>query len=363
LLQVSGYADAGYTSASIASAVGTPGGSTITGRVFDTLNQEIQFHNFNLQAAYNGPIGGKVEASFGDDASVINSYPKSFADPGSDVDITQAYAQVLAGQFTVIGGKFETLAGAEVIESPNDLNFSRSILFGYAVPFTHTGVRATWAANSALSLIGGVNRGFDTTSTYANNGQPVADSSALTAEFGAIWNPSKIVGFTLDGYDGQVEEASAMATPGLFVVSPARPVRTLLDAVITFHASPALTLVVNGDDGRQTNSNVLDNTGATIGYGVDTWAGVAGYANYTISSLFSATLRGETFGDFGGSRTGLTQHWEEGTATLQYSPVSNIIIRGEVRGDHSNQAFFLGSTGTRFQNNTQFGIETIVKWP
>src|ERR1700748_2983254 len=75
-LQLSGYADAGYTSASIASAVGTPGGSTINGRVFDNLNQQIQFHTFNITAAYNGPIGGKIEANFGDDASIMNSYPK-----------------------------------------------------------------------------------------------------------------------------------------------------------------------------------------------------------------------------------------------------------------------------------------------
>jgi len=141
LLQVSGFADAGYTSASIASVVGTPGGSQISGRVFDTLNQQIQFHNFNLQVAYNGPIGGKVEASFGDDANVINSYPKSALAPQTSIDLTQAYVSGTSGQFTGIVGKFETLAGAEVIESPSDIEFSRSILFGYAVPFTHTGGR------------------------------------------------------------------------------------------------------------------------------------------------------------------------------------------------------------------------------
>ncbi len=362
LLQVSGFADAGYTSASIASAVGTPGGSMITGRVFDTLNQQIQFHNFNLQAAYNGPIGGKVEASFGDDANVINSYPKNTFAPGTDVDLTQAYLQILTGQFTIIGGKFETLAGAEVIESPNDLNFSRSILFGYAVPFTHTGVRVTWAANSALSLIAGVNRGWDTTTTYKNSTFP-PDVSSLTGEAGVAWNPSKVFSATVQGYDGNVEEGSALAAPGVFVVTPATPVRTLLDTVLTYHATSALTLVVNGDDGRQTNSNIFDPSGALIGYGTATWAGVAGYANYTMSPQWSWTLRGETFGDFGGSRTGVTQHWEEGTFTLQYQPISNVIIRGEVRGDHSDTAYFIGANGNRYPNNGQFGIEAIVKYP
>jgi hypothetical protein len=368
LLQVSGFADAGYTSASIASAVGTPGGRTITAGpfgvypyVFDSLDQQIQFHNFNLQAAYGGPIGGKVEASFGDDANVINSYPKNTFAPGTDVDLTQAYLQISTGQFTIIGGKFETLAGAEVIESPSDLNFSRSILFGYAVPFTHTGVRVTWAANSALSLIAGLNRGWDTTTTYKNSSFP-PDVSSLTGEAGVAWNPSKIFSATLQGYDGNVEEGSALATPGVFVVTPATPVRTLLDTVITYHATPALTLTVNGDDGRQTNSNIFDPTGALIGYGTATWAGVAGYANYTMSPQWSWTLRGETFGDFGGSRTGVTQHWEEGTFTLQYQPISNVIVRGEVRGDHSTTPFF-GGPGPSFPSTTQFGFEAIVKYP
>jgi len=40
-----------------------------------------------------------------------------------------------------MAGKFVTLAGSEVIWSPSNSNFSRSILFG-AIPFTHTGVRA-----------------------------------------------------------------------------------------------------------------------------------------------------------------------------------------------------------------------------
>jgi hypothetical protein len=381
LLQVSGYADAGYTSASIASAVGSPGGSFISGRVFDDLNQQIQFHNFNLQVAYNGPIGGKVEAIFGDDANVTNSWPKSQLDgapslngtgtvlTGPDIDLTQAYLQGIAGQFTGIVGRFETLAGAEVIESPSDMNFSRSILFGYAVPFTHTGGRLTWAMNSNISFVGGVNKGWDTTASLPapqNNfpGAPAYnDTNSLTFEGGALWNPSKAVAVTLDGYTGQVEEGYAVATPGFFVVSPARPNKSLVDLVMTWHATPTWTFVVNGDAGQQTNSNIFNGSGALIGYGTGTWDGVAGYVNYAINTQWSATLRGEGFSDNGGLRTGETMKWGEGTATLQYAPNSNVILRGEVRGDKTNQPFFFGIGGNRYYSNAQFGIEAIVKWP
>ncbi len=370
LLQVSGFADAGYTSASIASGE-TPagGGKQITAGfgafpyVFDTLNQDIQFHNFNLQVAYGGPIGGKVEASFGDDANLINSYPKATFAPGTSIDLTQAYLSLASGQFTLIAGKFETLAGAEVIEGPNNLNFSRSILFGYAVPFTHTGGRLTWAATGALSLIAGVNKGWDTSATETNNGAAFPDSNTLTFEGGAAWNPSKAFGLTIQGYSGQVEEGSAFAAGNPFVVTPARPQRSLIDTVITWHATPALTFILNGDAGQQTNSNYFDNVGNLVGYGTGTWSGLAGYVNYTINSQWSATLRAEYLGDYGGLRTGISQRWAEGTATLQYAPNSNIIVRGEVRGDKSNQLFFTGPFGNKYPGNAQFGIETIVKWP
>ena len=40
---------------------------------------------------------------------------------------------------TIKGGKFVTLLGYEVIESPNNLNFSRSFMFSFAIPLTHVG--------------------------------------------------------------------------------------------------------------------------------------------------------------------------------------------------------------------------------
>ena len=368
LLQVSGYADAGYTSASIASAVANLGGSQISGRVFDTLNQQIQFHNFNLQAAYNGPIGGKIEASFGDDANVINSYPKNTFAPGTEIDITQAYVQGISGQFTGIVGKFETLAGAEVIESPSDIEFSRSILFGYAVPFTHTGGRVTWAMNSNLSFIAGVNRGWDTTWSESHSPFAYPDTSSLTFEGGAAWNPSKAFSATLQGYDGQVEEGNAVALPTFPVnytpLAPGRPVRSLIDTVLTYHMTSALTLILNGDAGQQTNSIVVNGNGTPFGYGTGTWSGLAGYASYALSGQWTVSLRGEYFGDNGGLRTGISQKWTEATATAAYAPNSNIIVRGEIRGDKSNQYFFSTGFGLpAYKTNAQFGIETIVKWP
>jgi len=47
-----------------------------------------------------------------------------------------------------------------VIWSPSNANYSRSLLFG-SVPFTHTGVRGTFAVGDTLNLIAGINNGWD----------------------------------------------------------------------------------------------------------------------------------------------------------------------------------------------------------
>jgi hypothetical protein len=67
---------------------------------------------------------------------------------------------------TVIGGKFVALAGVEVLAPTGNTNFSRSLLF-FAEPMTHTRVRATYAASDTLSLIAGVNNGWNYASGQA----------------------------------------------------------------------------------------------------------------------------------------------------------------------------------------------------
>jgi len=347
--QVSGFGDVGVVSSSIAA----PNGS-ITGRVFDNLDRRPQFHTLSLTAAYTGPVGGKLELNMGDDADVIASYPK-FGGVGT-IDITQAYASLTQGKFTLIGGKFETLAGAEVIESPSNVNFSRSILFGYAVPFTHTGARLTYAASDKVSLIAGLNKGWDTTKTVTSN-----DNNRLTTELGLSLTPSAAFSFTAQAYTGIVEAFDPLANQR----------RSLIDLVGTYHFNDKLTGIVNYDSGRQTNSTLVDSFGvAQPALGTATWTGLAGYISYALTPKVTGTLRGEYFNDANGSRTGLSQHWSEATLTGAYALTPNVTFRLEGRKDHANSLYFATSeidpkTGgyrTRSYLDT-IGAEFLVKFP
>ena len=72
------------------------------------------------------------------------------------IDLEEAYLAYkvpLGSGLTLKAGKFVTLLGYEVIESPNNLNFSRSLLFGLAIPFTHTGGLLSYSFTDRKSVV------------------------------------------------------------------------------------------------------------------------------------------------------------------------------------------------------------------
>src|SRR5215813_13655295 len=147
-LTVSGYIDAGYSYAN-RNIEGTGGVVGVNTRVFDAQNNSFALHQFGLTVAKQPKegFGGLVNLTIGKDAEVIHSFPET--GNTSTFDMTQAYMSYSSGGLTLIGGKFTTLAGTEVIASTGNTNISRSILFG-AIPFTHTGVRASWAPSDTI---------------------------------------------------------------------------------------------------------------------------------------------------------------------------------------------------------------------
>lgn len=369
--QLSFYEEAGYQTSAVSNSY-----RVISGRVFDTVDGRAQQHAFNVTASYTGPIGYKVEALYGDDAEYIHSYPQALQATGnppnslygqfgpganlftvgpgytSQFDLVQAYVSANTGPLTLIVGKFATLAGAEVIESPSNLNYSRSILFGYAIPFKHLGARLTYAVSPTVSLIGGVNKGWDVT---GQGGLP-GDNNALTAEFGLAFNPSSFFSLTAQGYSGKLPNPAFTACATLSCV------RSLGDVVATFHVTPSLTFIVNGDYGTQSNS-----VPTTLGtFKSATWNGVAAYLSYAFSPKLTGTVRGELFNDNDGIRSfavGSPNHWSEVTLTAQYALLPNLTVRAEFRGDHSTQQYFIRKDGLGQQNNTSGNFEFILHAP
>ena len=271
-LSLSGYLDASYQHLSTS---GTFVDFGVPSRVFDARRDSFTLHQagFVLAKQPKEGFGGLINPTFGQDADVIASFNQG---PGSTtkVDLTQAFVQYAKEPVTVIGGKYVTLAGAEVINPTLNTNFSRSILFGYAIPFTHTGVRGTYAASDKVSLILGVNNGWD---------QLQDANSSKTIEAGASIAPIKNLTIVAQGYFGN--EPLAIAPGG--VVSTTQGFRSLFDTVVTYTATDKLTLILNGDWGAQKNAAAFDVTGNNTAR----WYGLAGYAVYQFTDQWRGTLR------------------------------------------------------------------------
>ena len=74
----------------------------------------------------------------------------------------QAYVSINPwGKLTVDVGKFVTSAGAEVIEAKDNWNYTRSTMFGYAIPYAHTGARLTAPINANITLQASLVNGWD----------------------------------------------------------------------------------------------------------------------------------------------------------------------------------------------------------
>jgi hypothetical protein len=369
-VQLSGFGDVGYSShvgpALTRFSLGAPLLPGFPSRVFDYYDRTVNLQNANVQAALNaGNLTGKLELSAGTDADVIQSYPGAF----NGFDVTQAYLAYQLGKLSVQGGKFETLAGAEVIESPSDLNFSRSVLFGFAVPFTHTGGRLTYAVTPHVNVIAGVNAGWD--EVRSANGR-------LTAEYGFAFNPSSALSLAAQGYTGIEEQANYTTGFNPYALGPVNNVpfsfgpdvpnqgqRSLIDVVGTVHPTGATTVTLNYDHGLQHNyipNPLLPPLTAS-------WSGLAGYLSYQVNPKFVASARYEGFDDPQGYRTGITTatgqgpFWHEGTFTVGYSLTSALTLRGEYRHDTiSTPAFVLTNDSGLSNNNSTVAIEGLVKF-
>jgi hypothetical protein len=307
VLDASGITATGYVAASYYHSNGYS-----TYHQFDNKHDSFQLDQAALTIAFQPKegFGALVDVAAGEDMKILNaaegSNPNTF-------DVVQGFVQYAAGPLTVIGGKYVTLAGAEVIAPTGNTNFSRSLLF-FAEPLTHTGIRATYAATDTLSLIAGVNNGWNYSS--------LSTSGSKTAELGVAWTPSKTFALTAQAYVGKDPTFDAQ--------------RTLVDAVATYSATDALTFILSFDWGKQEQHTAGDPD-------LD-WNGAAFYTNYAFNDQWRVSLRLEYLDDKEGFVSGLVdtpQKLKEGTLTFGYSPVKSFELRMEARYDKSDKSTFV----------------------
>ena len=352
-ITMTGYVDAAYVHDSI-DPQQQPGAVLNT---FDYNKDSFDLKQASVTIASQPKegFGALVNLTAGSDARWIHSTPTDPGKSADQFDVTQAFVQYATGPFTAIAGKFNTLAGAEVIAPTGNTNITHSIAFLNAIPFTHTGARFSFAADDTLTFYAGINNGWD---------QQNDTNNEKTGEFGLSWTPVSAVAWTAQIYNGK-EMSSDTGVNGN---------RFLFDTVLTIKPIDPLSLVLNYDYGKQKDA-VFDAAGGTKDAD---WTALIGYINYAFTDQWHMSLRGEVFDDKDGFRLGLTDlvptiagptstgelsaKSKEYTLTVGYAPSANFEVRGEVRQDRTDkQALVTTSDGTT-DKATTLALEAYYKF-
>jgi hypothetical protein len=265
------------------------------------------------------PVGLRVDLGFGPVADFTASN-STFTDPNPGNNTAgevlkhfqQAYASfALSKSLTLDFGKFVTSAGAEVIEAKGNWNYSRSFLFNYAIPLTHTGLRLTAPVSSALTVQAMLVNGWD---------QVFDDNRGKTLGLSVTFNAPTGTTLIFNGMAGPE------TNPGN------ENWRFLADIVATQPLGP-ITLMANFDYGHQGGAD---------------WWGIAGYGRIALVSLLNLSLRGELFKDANGFRLipGVDTRVEEFTITGGFPIGNNGELRAEFRGDFSSPGIYAVGTDT-----------------
>ena len=281
-------------------------------RQFDTDN-----NNFNINAVKialekalpdknEWAAGFRIDTIYGEDAKYLNDTAINGATNTSGLALEQAMVKFrvpVGNGLDFYVGKFVTFLGYEVIESPANLNFSRGLLFTNAIPLTHTGAYADYKFNDMFEAKLGIVDGWNnSTSSSIGNGNLTGtnDSSsfgkAITGQL-TINAPGKNANITQSFiYSPEGEPGVVGEDNGPVVVYDIwgnwNP---------TFVKDSALLLGFNIDLGYNGASGTpaLPSTApagfaATTPAGIydtNTWYGVALYAQYKFTKVFSLAGR------------------------------------------------------------------------
>ncbi|HTP04229.1 MAG TPA: porin [Nitrospirota bacterium] len=362
-LGLSIYLQAGYTYNGNA---GTVGGESEQNdyRVFDH-----KANSFTLDLAQIvfvkdpalGNAGYKLKLSAGETAKWIHSRGLSGAPltspqagEGTDsFDVTEAYISYNAAvgkglRFDL--GKFATFFGAEVIEAIDNPNYSRSFLFNYAIPFTHTGLKASYALSDTLSAAVYLVNGWDD-STDNNRGKSYGVS--------VTYAPAELFSLIVNGMTGPEQDEQGVNAPT--VGSSSSNTRNMLDIIATIKPIKPLAIILNYDDGREDN---VPGTLLPSGISGDAkWDGLAGIIKYDFNDTYSLAVRGEYFDDKDGFRTGMVQKLKEVTVTPEIRLNGGVILRPEYRHDTSDKTSFdiVNGAATKKSQDT-IALGAMYRW-
>ena len=311
-----------------------PANRTATLRSFDNMQNQFALNLAELVIKKapdsTNRLGYNLTFGYGNAMNVVNG-SEPVAGAGFDRNVEQAYLSYLVpvGKgLQVDFGKFVTPAGAEVIESFSDWNYSRGVLFSYAIPFFHFGLRAAYTFSPRYSLTAFVLNGWN---------DVVAPNTGKTYGASFAWNATKKLTVT----------QNYLAGPQMLNIN--QHWRQLSDTVVQYNVTSKLSLLENYDWG---GGDMIPNY-----IGPVHWNGIASYVRYAFNDKEALAVRYEYYDDRSGFTTGMPQDINEYTATLERIFAQHLTTRLEFRRDMSNAPFFpQGTSFAKNQNTLEAGL-------
>ena len=345
------------------------------------------------------PVGGTLALRFGPSAKRYGSTcfsGKCDADYGLE-NVKQAFASWRpgggTGPVTIDFGKFDTIYGAEVADSQDNLNYTRGVLYWLGQPLFHTGLRVNADIGQNLTLralaVNGWNNTVDNNAgksfgLQATVHAPRGDGhDFVAASLGYLGGPER------DDYTVKTCAAGSQfdrlsptgCSPGSGTAqgtigqssSNSKGLRHFVDLLVTADPIERLHLVLNADFGDEQ----LRDSELSTHFSSKQWWGAMLGARYLLGHAFAIAGRGEYYRDRDGLTLGsvLTDRAAgtgstpipgttvlSGTLTLDYLPTKNLMLRLDTRVDHADHQIFPKGirelTGTLVSNTLGVVVST-----
>jgi hypothetical protein len=351
--KLSGFVDAGYMFSFNQLNTGTHAVNfNNPSRVFDNKSNSFYLNSVQLNverlATEKMIVGYHLELAAGHDPLVYD---------GSNVTLQEGWVQILAplgSGLDIRIGKQATLMGYEVIESKDDLNYSRSLLFGFAENFTNTGVRATYNFSDKFWGTVGLNNGPNTLITAPVPVGSTAQDSTFTDT-----NHGKAVEIQIGAKPVDGLQATVTLLTGTEDNVSTKDKFYFFDVVVSY-SKDKVTLALNYDNSSFQGALPAPFTRAPV-------SGIAAYGKFQESDMMATALRVEYFSDGEGKAffptvagdTGTGARLIEFTLTEEFKIGGQAIFRIEFRHDDSNQHSF-ARDGKAARGDNTLGFEAIM---
>lgn len=308
--------------------------------------------------------GGRVDLLYGSDYIFTQSNgwetdlvgaPKWNGSPFYGLAIPQAYVEVGNVNNSIKIGHFYTPIGYEVVPATGNFFYSHAYTMQYGEPFTHWGVLGAYKWSEEVTLNYGLVNGWDALNRARD------DAAGI---LGFTWTGERdtLAFNVIYGNEPVVDDATVYTK------------RYMQSLVYTYNINDCWQYIFQTDYANQLNANRGQALSAE-------WYGVNQYLFYKINDCWKAGTRFEWFRDDDGVRvtglrpsagqplagSGFAGNFYDLSFGLNWTPSSNLTVRGEVRYDKFDGVAVAGPAalpygdGTR-SDQTLFALDFIYLW-